>query len=161
MFNHWPKFVFLWQVLASSGTVNSLCEMPVVLIPAPSDRDQMSRIPSCQLSILLSPFCSHDFMTGVPAIPSWELPVDVSSTGCTISVVRCTYLCVLHRDLTGSCYITCMHVEGLQLIEMKCNMGYPCNLLPLLVKHLVGDFPVGCMIWGLNFGSGSRFLSSP
>ncbi|XP_069684502.1 GMP synthase [glutamine-hydrolyzing] isoform X2 [Periplaneta americana] len=65
------------QVLASSGYINSLSQMPVVLIPVHFDRDQVSRIPSCQRSIVLRPFCTHDFMTGVPAIPGRELPVDV------------------------------------------------------------------------------------
>ncbi|PNF33228.1 GMP synthase [glutamine-hydrolyzing] [Cryptotermes secundus] len=65
------------QVLASSGCVNSLSQMPVVLIPVHFDRDQMLRIPSCQRSIVLRPFCTHDFMTGVPAVPGRELPVDV------------------------------------------------------------------------------------
>ncbi|XP_021918589.1 GMP synthase [glutamine-hydrolyzing] isoform X1 [Zootermopsis nevadensis] len=65
------------QVLASSGCVNSLSQMPVVLIPVHFDRDQVSRIPSCQRSIVLRPFCTHDFMTGMPAIPGQELPVDV------------------------------------------------------------------------------------
>jgi len=94
VFNYWPKFVFitctvrtvifselvlLWQVLSSSGYVNSLSQMPIVLIPVHFDRDQVSRIPSCQRSIVLRPFCSHDFMTGVPAIPGREVPVDVST----------------------------------------------------------------------------------
>jgi len=128
VFNHWPKFVFitcsvrpvvfselvlLWQVLSSSGYVNSLNQMPIVLIPVHFDRDQVSRIPSCQRSIVLRPFCSHDFMTGVPAIPGRELPVDVNSTRFTKSVMHYTYLYVLHYNLTGSCYIICMHIEGL------------------------------------------------
>lgn len=65
------------QVLSSSGYVSSLSQMPIVLIPVHFDRDQVSRIPSCQRSVVLRPFCSHDFMTGVPAIPGRELPVDV------------------------------------------------------------------------------------
>jgi hypothetical protein len=126
--NDWPKFVFinytvrtvvfselvlLWQVLASSGYVNSLSQMPIVLIPVHFDRDQVSRIPSCQRSIVLRPFCSHDFMTGMPAIPGRELPVDVSSTRFTISVMHCIYFYVLHYNLTGSYYIICMHMKGL------------------------------------------------
>jgi GMP synthase (glutamine-hydrolysing) len=105
--------VFLWQVLASSGCVNSLSQMPIVLIPVHFDRDQVSRIPSCQRSVVLRPFCSHDFMTGVPAIPGRELPVDVSVTRFFISVMQCTYLYVLLHNVTGSCYIVCAHMEGL------------------------------------------------
>lgn len=52
--------------------------MPVVLIPIHFDRDQLSRVPSCQRSIVLRPFCTQDFMTGVPAIPGKDLPLEVS-----------------------------------------------------------------------------------
>jgi len=128
VFNHWPMFVFItftvrtvvfielvlvWQVLSSSGYVNTLNQMPVVLIPVHFDRDQVSRIPSCQRSIVLRPFCSHDFMTGVPAIPGQELPVDVGSTRFTKSVMHYTYLYVSHYNLTVSCYIICVHIEDL------------------------------------------------
>lgn len=128
MSNDWPKFVFinctvrtvvfselvlLWQVLASSGYVNSLSQMPIVLIPVHFDLDQVSRISSCQRSIVLRPFCSHDFMTGMPAIPGRELPVDVSSTRFTISEMHCIYLYVLHYNLTGSYCIICMHMKVL------------------------------------------------
>ncbi|KAJ9587940.1 hypothetical protein L9F63_018615, partial [Diploptera punctata] len=65
------------QVLSSSGYVNAVSQMPVVMIPVHFDRDQVSRVPSCQRSVVLRPFCTHDFMTGVPAIPGRELPVDV------------------------------------------------------------------------------------
>jgi len=128
VFNHWPMFVFitftvrtmvfnelvlLWQVLSSSGYVNSLSQMPIVLIPVHFDRDQVSRIPSCQRSVVLRPFVSHDFMTGLPAIPGRELPIDVGSTMVTKSVMHYTYLYVLRYNLTGSCYIICVHIEGL------------------------------------------------
>lgn len=92
----------LWQVLASSGYVNSLSQMPIVLIPVHFDRDQVSRVPSCQRSIVLRPFCTHDFMTGAPAIPGQELPVDVSVTGFFVSVVCCTCLYTLRYRLTIS-----------------------------------------------------------
>ncbi|XP_049773942.1 GMP synthase [glutamine-hydrolyzing] isoform X1 [Schistocerca cancellata] len=65
------------QVLAASGYTNAISQMPVVLIPIHFDRDQVSRIPSCQRSVVLRPFCTHDFMTGVPAIPGRDLPLDV------------------------------------------------------------------------------------
>jgi GMP synthase (glutamine-hydrolysing) len=78
--------VLLWQVLASSGCVNSVSQMPLVLIPVHFDRDQMLRIPSCQRSIVLRPFCTHDFMTGVPAVPGRELPVDVSVSELSVDV---------------------------------------------------------------------------
>lgn len=52
--------------------------MPVILLPIHFDRDQALRIPSCQRSIVLRPFCTQDFMTGIPAIPGKQLPLDVS-----------------------------------------------------------------------------------
>lgn len=53
--------------------------MPVVLIPVHFDRDPAARIPSCSRSIVLRPFLSSDFMTGVPILPGSErLPLNVS-----------------------------------------------------------------------------------
>lgn len=52
--------------------------MPVVLLPIHFDRDQALRIPSCQRSVVLRPFVTQDFMTGVPAVPGTHLPLDVS-----------------------------------------------------------------------------------
>lgn len=53
--------------------------MPVVLIPIHFDRDPANRIPSCQRSVVLRPFITSDFMTGVPVIPGSDaLPMPVS-----------------------------------------------------------------------------------
>lgn len=53
--------------------------MPVVLIPLHFDRDPVDRKPSAQRSIVLRPFVTNDFMTGVPVIPGSEkLPMEVS-----------------------------------------------------------------------------------
>ncbi|KZC10469.1 PREDICTED: GMP synthase [glutamine-hydrolyzing] [Dufourea novaeangliae] len=65
------------QVLSSKDCMGAISQMPVVLIPVHFDRDAASRIPSCQRSIVLRPFCTNDFMTGTPAIPGKELPVHV------------------------------------------------------------------------------------
>ncbi|CAH0564257.1 unnamed protein product [Brassicogethes aeneus] len=65
------------RVLESSGHLSSISQMPVILIPLDFDRDQALRIPSCQRSIVLRPFCTQDFMTGVPAVPGKQLPIDV------------------------------------------------------------------------------------
>ncbi|KAK7873744.1 hypothetical protein R5R35_013275 [Gryllus longicercus] len=67
------------QVLTASGYSSAISQMPVVLIPIHFDRDQVSRIPSCQRSVVLRPFITHDFMTGVPAVPGRDIPVDVVS----------------------------------------------------------------------------------
>jgi GMP synthase (glutamine-hydrolysing) len=58
--------------------MESISQMPVVLIPIHFDRDYASRAPPCQRSVVLRPFCSQDFMTGTPAIPGHELPMHVS-----------------------------------------------------------------------------------
>lgn len=53
--------------------------MPVVLVPIHFDRDPANRIPSCARSIVLRPFLTNDFMTGVPIVPGSEnLPTMVS-----------------------------------------------------------------------------------
>lgn len=64
-------------VLHNSGHSGSISQMPVILIPLHFDRDQALRIPSCQRSVVLRPFCTQDFMTGVPAVPGKQLPIDV------------------------------------------------------------------------------------
>lgn len=56
--------------------------MPVVLIPVHFDRDPALRQPSCGRSVVLRPFLSNDFMTGVPVVPDTErLPLVVSVSG--------------------------------------------------------------------------------
>lgn len=65
------------EVLAANNCMGAISQMPVVLIPIHFDRDAVSRIPSCQRSVVLRPFCTNDFMTGTPAIPGKELPVHV------------------------------------------------------------------------------------
>jgi hypothetical protein len=57
---------------------NRIAQMPVVLIPIHFDREPTSRTPSCQRSLVLRPFVTNDFMTGVPALPGKHIPVDVS-----------------------------------------------------------------------------------
>ncbi|XP_072382797.1 GMP synthase [glutamine-hydrolyzing] [Diabrotica undecimpunctata] len=64
-------------ILHNSGYSGSISQMPIVLIPLHFDRDQALRIPSCQRSVVLRPFCTQDFMTGVPAIPGKQIPVEV------------------------------------------------------------------------------------
>jgi len=64
-------------ILHNSGYSGSISQMPVVLIPLHFDRDQALRIPSCQRSVVLRPFCTQDFMTGMPAVPGKQIPIDV------------------------------------------------------------------------------------
>ncbi|CAH2043247.1 unnamed protein product, partial [Iphiclides podalirius] len=66
------------QVLISSGYAGRIAQMPVVLIPVHFDRDAAVRAPSCQRSLVLRPFITGDFMTGVAALPGSDaMPQDV------------------------------------------------------------------------------------
>ncbi|VVD02042.1 unnamed protein product [Leptidea sinapis] len=60
------------QVLSSSGCESRVAQMPVVLIPIHFDRDAAVRAPSCQRSVVLRPFITSDFMTGVSALPGTD-----------------------------------------------------------------------------------------
>ncbi|CAL4090132.1 unnamed protein product [Meganyctiphanes norvegica] len=51
--------------------------MPIVLIPVHFDRDSTTRLPSCQRSLVLRPFITHDFMTGIPAVPGKHIPAEI------------------------------------------------------------------------------------
>lgn len=67
------------QVLANAGKNTSVSQMPVVLIPIHFDRSQMERVPSCCRSVVIRPFITQDFMTGVPAVPGKDLSIDLVS----------------------------------------------------------------------------------
>lgn len=61
------------------GCYTKISQMPVVLIPVHFDRDPALKIPSCSRSVVIRPFLTSDFMTGVPAVPgSQSLPLAVS-----------------------------------------------------------------------------------
>lgn len=70
-----------FQVLLSSNCVSNISQMPVILIPVHFDRDAAASAstPSCQRSVVLRPFVTNDFMTGVPAVPGKHLPLIVVS----------------------------------------------------------------------------------
>lgn len=76
------------QVVQNSGHNLSISQMPVVLLPIHFDRDQALRIPSCQRSVVLRPFITKDFMTGLPAIPGNHLPIDVSGMVVILYILR-------------------------------------------------------------------------
>lgn len=78
--SHWFR-VFGKQVLGEFSCVRNISQMPVVLIPIHFDRDPANRIPSCARSIVIRPFLTSDFMTGVPILPgSDKLPELVSNS---------------------------------------------------------------------------------
>lgn len=65
------------QILISSSCVKNVSQIPVVMLPLHFDRDIAIRMSSCQRSIVIRPFISNDFMTGIPALPGKDLPIDV------------------------------------------------------------------------------------
>jgi len=67
------------QVLSTSGCTSSVTQMPVVLVPIHFDRSQLERVPSCCRSVVIRPFVTQDFMTGVPALPGKHLSTEVIS----------------------------------------------------------------------------------
>lgn len=74
--------LFLSQHLQSSGCIKLMSQMPVVLLPLHFDRDPANRTPSCLRSVVLRPFVTSDFMTGVPVVPgSSQMPMSVSRKG--------------------------------------------------------------------------------
>ncbi|KAG5674427.1 hypothetical protein PVAND_004399 [Polypedilum vanderplanki] len=63
-------------ILNEFNLMKGISQMPVVLVPLHFDRDPVDRKPSAQRSIVLRPFITNDFMTGVPVIPgSEQLPI--------------------------------------------------------------------------------------
>ena len=42
-------------------------------------RSQLERVPSCCRSVVIRPFITQDFMTGVPAVPGKDLSIDLVS----------------------------------------------------------------------------------
>ncbi|XP_055543883.1 GMP synthase [glutamine-hydrolyzing] isoform X2 [Wyeomyia smithii] len=66
------------RILLEHECTRKISQMPVVLIPVHFDRDPAPKTPSCQRSVVLRPFITNDFMTGVPAVPgSDQLPLPV------------------------------------------------------------------------------------
>lgn len=59
------------------GYAGKISQMPVILTPLHFDRDPLQKQPSCQRSVVIRTFITSDFMTGVPATPGNEIPVEV------------------------------------------------------------------------------------
>ena len=60
-----------------SGEISKISQMPIVLIPIHFDRSNIERTTSFQRSVVIRPFITQDFMTGVPAIPGKDILKDV------------------------------------------------------------------------------------
>uniref|UniRef100_A0ABK0LFI0 GMP synthase (glutamine-hydrolyzing) n=1 Tax=Rattus norvegicus TaxID=10116 RepID=A0ABK0LFI0_RAT len=65
------------NILRESGYAGKISQMPVILTPLHFDRDPLQKQPSCQRSVVIRTFITSDFMTGVPATPGNEIPVEV------------------------------------------------------------------------------------
>ena len=66
-------------ILHEAGVSGNISQMPVILLPLHFDRDPSTHVPSCQRSVAIRTFITNDFMTGVPAEPGKDIPVQVSS----------------------------------------------------------------------------------
>ena len=60
-----------------TGMMKKITQMPIVLIPVHFDIDPLLRDPFCQRSVVLRPFLTNDFMTGVAAQPGKDVPIEV------------------------------------------------------------------------------------
>ncbi|KAK4006870.1 hypothetical protein OUZ56_012025 [Daphnia magna] len=65
------------KILRDSGYNKKLAQMALVLIPFHFYHDSSQRIPSCQRSVVVRPFLSQDFLTGLHAIPDTHLPQEI------------------------------------------------------------------------------------
>uniref|UniRef100_A0A671E332 GMP synthase (glutamine-hydrolyzing) n=1 Tax=Rhinolophus ferrumequinum TaxID=59479 RepID=A0A671E332_RHIFE len=65
------------NILRESGYSGKISQMPVILTPLHFDRDPLQKQPSCQRSVVIRTFITSDFMTGIPATPGNEIPVEV------------------------------------------------------------------------------------
>ena len=82
-----------------SGEISKISQMPIVLIPIHFDRSNIERTTSFQRSVVIRPFITQDFMTGVPAIPGKDISVEVRIK------IRSNN-CHVHFDLTKTLMIT-------------------------------------------------------
>ncbi|CAH8534625.1 unnamed protein product [Dicrocoelium dendriticum] len=66
-------------VLRHTHSLDKVAQLPVVLLPIHFDRDpsQMVTLPSILRSVVLRPFITSDFMTGLAAIPGVHLPEEI------------------------------------------------------------------------------------
>nr|CDS22796.1 GMP synthase glutamine hydrolyzing [Echinococcus granulosus] len=66
-------------VLLQEGCMRRVAQIPVVLIPIHFDRDPANMMAASSIlrSVVLRPFITSDFMTGLPAMPGVDLPLQV------------------------------------------------------------------------------------
>ena len=83
-----------------SGEISKISQMPIVLIPIHFDRSNIERTTSFQRSVVIRPFITQDFMTGVPAIPGKDISLEVRIN------IGSNYYHVYFNDLNNSLMIT-------------------------------------------------------
>lgn len=65
------------KVLNSSGEMTKISQMPIIMIPIHFDRSNIETTTSFQRSVVIRPFITQDFMTGVAAKPGKDLSLEV------------------------------------------------------------------------------------
>ena len=85
-----------------SGEMTKISQMPVVLIPVHFDRSNIERTTSFQRSVVIRPFITQDFMTGIPAIPGKDISLEVGLfISFIILVTRKNNINVHHKRLSN------------------------------------------------------------
>lgn len=102
--------------------------MPVILTPLHFDRDPLQKQPSCQRSVVIRTFITSDFMTGVPAVPGSEIPVEVRDT---------------FAHCTGASWHRCQ-LSDLSVCQTLCDW-LPCCGAILTAPPLLGDTPAASL----------------
>jgi len=115
---------FCWHpCVSSSGYINKISQMPVVLIPVHFDRDPLLHSPSCQHSVVIRTFITSDFMTGIAAEPGNHLPEEV---------------CISKWLCKARSFISSGHSNGLVGSAFCCRPS--CLGLNPTVSHVCGMF---------------------
>lgn len=83
-----------------AGHITKISQMPIILVPLHFDRDPLSHQPSCQRSVVIRPFITSDFMTGIAAVPGKHIAEEV----CVHIVYR-----ELHSFPGNATYKDCSH----------------------------------------------------
>ncbi|MXQ80244.1 hypothetical protein E5288_WYG006305 [Bos mutus] len=97
------------NILRESGYAGKISQMPVILTPLHFDRDPLQKQPSCQRSVVIRTFITSDFMTGIPATPGNEIPVEAMA-------VEFEFECVL-----GPCRTIPANKSILEPVSAKCE----------------------------------------
>lgn len=128
---------FIFKALHNSGSSGAISQMPVILLPVHFDRDQALRIPSCQRSVVLRPFCTQDFMTGVPAVPGKQLPIEVNCPLLCLSfvgVIHGIFLAGCTQNGDGS-VSSVRYIAGAVWLDVKAAWHHWMGMMPFEFRH--------------------------